>query len=95
MENLKKSMTPGVMLQVLIFVFINPLLPVLITRRWSWWEAWVYAVINILGFVVSRAIAGRKHPICLLSARVCSTMMTRNPGIVGGPLVGLGGGLIP
>ena len=96
MENLKKSMTPGVMLQVLIFVFINPLLPVLITRRWSWWEAWVYAVINILGFVVSRAIAGRKHPDLLAErARMLHHDDPEPWDRWLAPLVGLGGGLIP
>ena len=96
MENLKKSMTPGVMLQVLIFVFINPLLPVLITRRWSWWEAWVYAVINILGFVASRAIAGRKHPDLLAErARMLHHDDPEPWDRWLAPLVGLGGGLIP
>lgn len=96
MENIKKSMTPGVLLQVLIFVFIIPLLPILMTRRWSWWEAWVYAAINILGFVVSRAIAGRKHPDLLAErARMLHHDDPEPWDRWLAPLVGLGGGLIP
>ncbi|WP_160317499.1 methyltransferase family protein [Ornatilinea apprima] len=96
MENIKKSMTPGVLLQVLIFVFIIPLLPILMTRRWSWWEAWVYAAINILGFVASRAIAGRKHPDLLAErARMLHHDDPEPWDRWLAPLVGLGGGLIP
>ena len=96
MENLKKSMTPGVILQVLIFVFIIPMLPIFITRRWNWWEAWVYAAIYILGFIVSRAMAGRKHPDLL--AERARMLHHENPEPWDrwlAPLVGLGGGLIP
>ncbi len=48
--------------QMLFFVVVIPFLPLLISWRWDWWEAWVYATITILGFVISRVLAARRHP---------------------------------
>lgn len=91
-----KTFTPRVLIQVIFFVVVIPLLPLLVTWRWAWWEAWVYAGINILGFVISRALAARRDPE-LLKERA---KMTRHEDAeswdrVLAPLVGLGGGLIP
>ena len=41
---------------------VVPFLPLLISWRWDWWEAWVYAIISILSFAVSRVLAARRHP---------------------------------
>ena len=54
----QKIITPRVIIMLLIFVVLVPFLPLLISRQWDWWEAWVYAIVSILGFVISRAIAG-------------------------------------
>ena len=53
---------------VLIFVsiLVVPCLPLLISRRWDWWEAWVYAITYIVGFVVSRWLAARRNPDILV-----------------------------
>lgn len=53
---------PRVITQVVVFVFVVPLLPLLISLRWGWIEAWVFAACNILSFIISRVIAGRKNP---------------------------------
>jgi len=45
-----------------LFVIVIPLLPLLISGQWRWWEAWVYALLYILSFAVSRALAARRHP---------------------------------
>jgi len=92
-QTLKK---PAVILQLAVLILILPLLPILITRRWGWWEAWVYAGVSIFGFVISRALAARKHPD-LLAERA---KFTEHPDAaewdrILAPLVGLGGGLIP
>ena len=51
------------MIIVLLVLIVGvPLLPLIISGRWDWWEAWVYAGVNILGFFISRLIAGRRHP---------------------------------
>jgi len=39
-----------------------PFLPMLISWHWYWWEAWVYAIICILGYAISRMLAARRHP---------------------------------
>jgi len=62
MSDTKRTFTLKVIIQLLIVVVIVPLLPLLISGAWDWWEAWVYGVIGILGFVVSRALAAKRHP---------------------------------
>ena len=57
-----KAMTPRRLVLMFIVVFVFPLLPILISRDWAWWEAWVYALVSALGFIVSRALAVRRHP---------------------------------
>ncbi|RPI74097.1 MAG: hypothetical protein EHM45_19660, partial [Desulfobacteraceae bacterium] len=47
---------------MLLFILIMPLLPLLISQRWNWWEAWVYALMIILGFTGSRLWIRRRHP---------------------------------
>ncbi len=53
---------PRVFVQVFVFVILFPFLPLIISFRWGWWEAWAYAIFNILSFIISRVIAGRKNP---------------------------------
>ncbi|MDT8304737.1 MAG: isoprenylcysteine carboxylmethyltransferase family protein [Anaerolineae bacterium] len=54
--------TPGVAVQLLLVLVVIPFSPLYISGRWDWWEGWVSAAIFILGFVVSRALAVRRHP---------------------------------
>ena len=54
--------TPLLVIQVLFFIVVMPFLPLLISWRWDWWEAWVYALIVILGFVISRLLMAHRHP---------------------------------
>ncbi len=81
---------------MLILIVGVPLLPLLISRRWDWWEAWVFAAANILGFAVSRYLAARKHPD-LLAERSTFMQHSDTPLFdkVLAPLAGLSGGLIP
>lgn len=46
---------------VLVLVVI-PLLPILITGRWGWWQPWVMAAVFLLSFLISRALAVRRTP---------------------------------
>lgn len=55
-------LTPLVFLQVVLFVVLMPLLPLIIAWRWDWGEAWLYALLLIGAFVVSRWIAARRNP---------------------------------
>jgi len=81
---------------MLFFIIVIPLLPLLITGRWSWWEAWVYAGINIIGFAVSRMLAARRNPdIIAERAKYLQHKDAKAFDKILSPLVGLGGGLLP
>jgi protein-S-isoprenylcysteine O-methyltransferase Ste14 len=91
-----RTLTPRVVLQVLLFVVIVPFLPLLISQDWGWWEAWVYALVSILGFAISRALAARRHPDLLAErARMLRHDDAETWDKTLAPLVGLGGALIP
>ncbi|MBK8026772.1 MAG: isoprenylcysteine carboxylmethyltransferase family protein [Chloroflexi bacterium] len=55
-------LTPRVIAQLIVFVVLLPLLPILISGRWDWTEAWLYAIVAILSFVISRTLAARRNP---------------------------------
>ena len=96
MENQPKTMTPRVVVLMLFFIVVIPFLPLLISRQWDWWEAWVYAIIGILGFAISRALAARRHPDLLAErSRFLQHEDAKPWDKLLSPLVGLGGGLIP
>lgn len=91
--------SPGRVIQMLllmaIVLVIIPFLPLLISRHWDWWEAWVYAIVFILGFVVSRALAARRHPDLLAErARFTQHEDAKPWDRWLAPLVAVGSGLI-
>ncbi len=96
MNDSKRAISPRSLLMTSFFVIVIPFLPLLISRRWDWWEAWLYAVIYILGFVVSRGLAARRHPDLLVERLRFMQHDNVEPwDKVLAPLLGLGGGLIP
>lgn len=91
-----RSIPPRAIVQMLFFVVVVPFLPLLISWHWDWWEAWVYALVCILGFAISRALAARRHPDLLAErARILQHEDTAPWDKVLAPLVGLGGNAIP
>ncbi len=62
MKNQKSSNIIRIVFMLLLVLGVIPLLPMLISGKWDWWQAWVMAGIFVLGFLVSRAIAARKTP---------------------------------
>ncbi len=62
MENQKRVNIARVVIMLLLVLVVIPLLPILISGRWNWWEAWVMVAVFILSFVVSRALAARRTP---------------------------------
>jgi protein-S-isoprenylcysteine O-methyltransferase Ste14 len=62
MNNQQRVITPRVIVQMLFFIVFIPFLPLLISRHWDWWEAWVYALSGILSFAISRVLAARRNP---------------------------------
>jgi len=96
MSDQKKAISPRVIIQMLFFIIVIPFLPLLISQHWKWWEAWVYALICILGFAVSRGLAARRNPDLLAErARFMQHEDAAPWDKKLAPLVGLGGGLIP
>ena len=96
MKGQRKTISPRVIVQMLIIIVLVPFLPLLISWRWNWWEAWVYAAIGIGGFAASRLLAARRHPDLLAErARFLQHEDAKSWDKILSPLVGLGGGLIP
>lgn len=62
MSTQAQAITPRRIVQMLIIVVLLPFLPLIISGRWDWWEAWVYAVISVAGFAISRILAERRNP---------------------------------
>ena len=95
MENQSKTISPRAILLMLFFIVVIPFLPLLISRDWDWWEAWVYAIIGILGFAISRVLAARRHPDLLAErARFLQHDDAKPWDKLLSPLLGIGGGLV-
>jgi len=96
MADQKLKLSPRLVIQMLFFIVVIPLLPLLISRDWGWWEAWVYAFISIFGFIISRVLAARRHPDLIAErARFMQHEDAKAWDKLLAPLVGLGGGLVP
>lgn len=96
MNHQQKKFSVRVVAAMLFFIVFIPFLPLLLSWRWHWWEAWVYAGVSIGGFVVSRALAARRHPDLLAErARFLQHEDAKTWDKALAPLVGLGGGAIP
>ena len=96
MERPARILTPRVLILTFLFVVVAPFLPLLISQQWNWWQAWVYAVVSIAGFVVSRALAARRNPGLLAErSRFLSHEDAKPWDKTLAPLVGLGGALVP
>lgn len=96
MADRSSEITPRTILRLLLVVVVIPCLPVLLTGRWDWWQAWVFALISVLGFALSRGLAARRHPD-LIAERANAVMGTgtRSFDKLLAPLVVLGGLLLP
>ena len=96
METQQKNISLRTVFIMLIFIVIVPMLPILISGQWAWWEAWVYAFICVAGFALSRILAANKDPgIITERARYLQHDDAKAWDKILSPLVGLGGGLIP
>ena len=62
MTEKERLLTFPLILQLLLFILLVPMLPLLISWRWDWWEGWVFALGMILSFVISRTIAAKRNP---------------------------------
>lgn len=82
-------------IQLVIIVVIAPLLPMIVSGEWGWWQAWAYAVASILSFAVSRAIVARRNPDLIAErAHFMEAKDTKPWDKALAPLLGLGSILV-
>jgi protein-S-isoprenylcysteine O-methyltransferase Ste14 len=81
--------------QMVVVVLFAPFIPLIISGRWDWWQAWAYAIASVLAFAVSRLLVARKHPDLISErARFMDAKDTKPWDRVLAPLLGLGSILI-
>lgn len=87
--------TPVLIFSLFLFVFLFPFLPLIISGHWDWLEAWIFGIVTILSFIISRAIAARRSPDLLVErSRTFQQEDTEPRDKLLGSLVLLGGVLI-
>lgn len=87
----RKDLTLRVIIQLIIVVLVAPFIPMIISGQWSWWQAWAYALVSILAFVISRIIVNRVHPDLIQErARFLNAKDTKSWDKLLAPLLGLG-----
>ena len=58
----KKAINPiRIVVMLLLVLVVFPLLPILTSGRWNWWQAWLMMALYILSFIISRALAVRRR----------------------------------
>jgi len=62
MESENKPSVVCIVIMLLLVMVFFPLLPMIISGRWNWWQVWVMGALFLLSFIVSRAIAAQKTP---------------------------------
>lgn len=83
-------------MQMFFFIVVVPFLPLLISGNWGWWEGWVYAMIGILGFAISRVLVARRHPDLIKErARFTNQPDAKPWDRFLSTMVGMGSSLIP
>ncbi len=92
----QKTISPRIIIIMLFFIVVVPALPLLISRHWDWWEAWVYLILCVVSFAISRLLAARKNPdIIKERAQFMQHDNTQSWDKLLAPFSGIGGGLIP
>ena len=96
MKKQKKKFSIRTIIQMLVYIVLIPFLPLLISQRWGWWEAWVYAFAYIASFIASRVLVAKVHPDLIEERGKFLEHKNNQPwDNILAPLVGLGGNLIP
>lgn len=96
MSDQKKGVPPSTIILMLIFILLVPFLPILITWDWGWVEAWLYALLAIFSFIISRILAARRHPDLLAErAKFMQHEDIKPWDKILSRLLGLGGALMP
>jgi protein-S-isoprenylcysteine O-methyltransferase Ste14 len=92
----KSVFTPLVIVRVVFFVVVIPLLALIVSGRWGWWQAWAFALICTGGFIVSRVAIARRNPDLLAErARFTEHKDIKPWDKVLAPVLSLGGNVVP
>ena len=62
MATKKNSLSVDAIVKMILFILIMPFITILISWKWDWWEAWVYGILSVVGFAVSRRLAVQRNP---------------------------------
>lgn len=62
MAETEKKLTWRIIVQLILVIFIAPLIPMIVSSQWNWWQAWAYAIASSFSFVISRVIVNHVHP---------------------------------
>lgn len=91
-----KQITPiRAILQMVMIVFVAPLIPMIVSGMWNWWEAWIYAVFSSISFIISRILVARRHPDLIAErARFMEAQDTKPWDKILAPLLAFGSILI-
>lgn len=91
MAETEKNLTLLMIVQVALVVLVAPFIPMIVSSQWDWWQAWAYAAVSILSFVISRLIVNRVHPDLIKErGRFMQAKDTKPWDKVLAPLLGLG-----
>jgi protein-S-isoprenylcysteine O-methyltransferase Ste14 len=86
---------PSSLMIMFLVIIVVPFLPLLISGRWNWWEAWVYALLSIFGFIISRLLAAKKNPDLIQErAKTLDHADTKGFDKILAPIAGFGGALL-
>ena len=82
-----------VMVAIVLFLLFSPLI---LSGRRNWWQAWLYAIVQILAFIVSRVVAERRNPgIIQERSNYFNQKDTKSWDKILSPLTAFGFALIP
>lgn len=91
MTESKPSIPLRAIVQMAAVVFVMPLIPIIISGKWDWWEVWVYAVFSSISFVISRILAARRHPDLIVErSRFMAAKDTKPWDMILAPLLAFG-----
>jgi protein-S-isoprenylcysteine O-methyltransferase Ste14 len=95
MTAIKQAIPLRAIVQMVAIVFVAPLIPMIISGEWDWWEAWMYAAFSSLSFILSRLMMARRHPDLITErARFMEAKDTKPWDKILAPLLALGSILI-
>src|SRR5512138_2938865 len=90
-----RVLTPRIVGLMVFVVVVYGFTPLILSGKWNWWGAWVYAVISAVGFAASRLLAGWRNPDLIDERARSIELQDAKPwDKILAPVVALGGILI-